>query len=238
MFNPFKKSGLTNDQKGTCEYYFEDEPDKNISEIAKEMNVDPNFVKSHKGVWKRSQPKTEKSEKPLTSELRKFVRMKEDVDNFQRVFGGGEDIGNTELDGAARLINSIVAAIENPNVQALGSKIHNVVETAKEKNKEQKTDGKTFMTKEEMINNHLKQLMPWKNQINAEEIKKQLDNLSPEQRESMCIMYESVDDLKVLGKGLEIEISDEDLKEILAKIHTKPEEKTEENNGGDNNDKD
>lgn len=215
MFNIFKKTGLTDEQKGICEYYFEDEPNKTVTEIAKEMGVNPNQVKSHKGVWARAQPKTTKETKSLTTELNKFVRMKEDIDNFQRVFGGGDG------DSTSATINAITDLV---NSEGVADMVNNIVNSRINLPQPQPQPEEVLevnnVSKEEQITQYAELMRPHTKFLNKKNMAAYFDRLPEPQKEQIRVVFEFPEDVEnCLNTKLGLNLSHKILDGIYHTLH-------------------
>ena len=228
------KERLTKDEREMCEEMFEDDELTTV-EIGLELGVPDHLVKYAKARWRRRVERELDSQESKRSQMMKqWIREEKEKQQLREFLSGGEgNGGDNDFTGVSNIIDSLVAAAESSAVQQVFSNFAEAARKQREVQTEQPMQEAVELTKDEMIENHITQLLPFKNDLTVDAVKQQMDHLPDEHKEAMKTMYESREDLRKLASGLEFkQILDSDLDEILEKIHgKKPEEKPEEKPG-------
>jgi hypothetical protein len=236
-----KKTTLSDDEKAEAEFYFE-EGKKTHKEIADLLKCSVRLINAHKGLYARQHVKAEDAASAeitgFTRTMNKIKRMREELDEFEAVFGGGDSEGEM-----ASTIHAIDQLLRNPTIvnfldRAVAARIQaqqqEQVETPPEEPKIEE------LSREELIRNSadfIRQQMQKEKYVLDDLVK--LVDITPEAyKEDLRMVYAGPAEVRILGDCLGLSLSDDEIKTLLDKIHG-VEEKAEEvvKNGNGTKDK-
>lgn len=210
---------LTDDERSLCETYFVDDPERDTKSIAEELGVDPRAINLAKGNWRKFRAPKQTVTKgtniaTMATKVTQEINAIEDLRNALGVSDGGGDDTASTLDSVRKLI-------ESPAVREMFSAY---VETARAKAgaqpQPQPQQAEVIgMTKEEAQAEHIAQIAPMKAYVTFDAVMDQMKTLPDAARDQFVLIYENINDLRVLNDALGKKFNDEQLSAILWAIH-------------------